>query len=194
MSRPELDLDPGGRLTADGDEPAPDDLLGREVDLGGGGLGTGMELHAAEARAGPGGAGEGVDGRKPADECGRLDAEAAVVAGRAPPEREIRVAIHVAIRLRACGAMMSTDTFAAGLPSGRSTRPATVIRPRGRGLGSIVVGDDRTAGQPGPRRRRVSYGVPPHRHRWREPVGAGGESGEGQQGRMNSSSLWTAWI
>ncbi len=49
----ELELDPRGRLAAQIDQPAPDDLLGLQAELGPGLLGVGMELHAAE-RAVPG--------------------------------------------------------------------------------------------------------------------------------------------
>jgi hypothetical protein len=57
---PELDLDPGGGLTVDVDRPAADDLLGREVDLRRRPLVIGVELHAAEGRAGAGGTSQGV--------------------------------------------------------------------------------------------------------------------------------------
>ncbi len=134
----EPDLDPGGRLTADVDQPAADDLLGLEVDLGRGLLGIGMELHAAEGGAGPGGAGQGVDvggtgttrrgpprcgsGRRRRPRPGRARRKA-LAPRRYPPS--------------ACGttAMMSTGAPAAGRPSGPSTRPVTVIRAAVAGIG-----------------------------------------------------------
>ncbi len=182
----ELDLDPGGRLTVDVDQPAADDLLGLEVDLGRGLLGVGVELHAAEGRAGPGGAGQGVDGEEPGRRgADRLDAEAAVAIGRALAEHDVRRSLHVGIRpcTRPDVPTMSTGTPAAGRPSGPSTRPVTVIRARAPGRirrageapsGPRLVRRDRRAG---PRRLRATWSRA-RRQRAGQVAGAGGEGGD----------------
>ena len=181
---------PCGRLTGHVDQPAVDDLLGPELDLGRGLLGVGVELGPAEAD--PGARGQGVDREERADAVRDASRRKRPSPSDGPwPSRACRVDLCSALSHGRAGSPDHVDAAPCHRLAVGVEHAAGDGHPcRGGGIGSRRRSGRSTCGAR-PADRPVVHGLVLHRQGVGKTAGAGGDGGERATADIAVSfSLW----